>query len=1142
MKIKQILASLVLLVGAAFGQGQFNGGGSPSGATGAPVTLGTAQFPTPTSVYQQPGFTGGTLIINGVSGTPYTYLFDLFQNRTLGTKPVVTTTTVCPGVGTFLTGSSTKDLAVQQVQQDSSGNTLWSPITEVTETTTASLCYTVTAQAYAAGGAGSGNSAGYQTIAIECNAPGPCATVAPTGAGNLMLANATLQNATAGVPATFFFGDNNATRTYNFTVAGGTVVSTFMPSMIPVPNNGGVLVRNTQFQIYGTGSSGSSAVSATVITFPTSFNQEDSITGNGRTTTIIQLSQSAPNGIPAFAVKSSILATGGATAETLGQSRSFVLALLDQGNVVSISPIQVTPAFSTGFAQAQINAPAPPYLPQTIQPTTRYLFNSRITDPNNVPSVWTVTTTGATSATQNGAGQPFGTKASSPCIVAGGVGVGTQVTDGTAVFRCIMQGTTWAQGTYTLGTEFYDSTALDAQGNATGGYIEVTVNNGGGATGANNPTPSNLCVGCVKTVAGGYSYTGLGLTTIVAPAFQIYSAAQAVTSGNQYGTTAPTLCTTGCTNPATAGNPLGTNFNWSSCSGTALVAVGVCGTGGGVVVFNDFKSAGHVYSGALPIPTGADFLSCPAGWICSNTIMATGWVARFVWVSATGISPPSGEQTGPAQGGANRAIRFPAPSNPPPNAVGWTIDFCAGTIGACRGREILQAVDGVNIVCAEPGGTPTNTTSYAIGLDHGAACGIGKDLMLMTALTFKPFTPIRNLSNIFMALGPMGQQSSAGIGFFAAAGSNTVLSCYSCRIDKLTLEMGRALNTQEPYGTVISGLEPQEGGGVGYDGGCVQVADGAQTGVYLYSNGAQNSGSNCIHYTGQNWDYTSAGILVTDIEAPRTFSNFSAMGPLQSTPWLSLTGLWLMSTPNANGPGTVGPQAASISIECEMAYGCVRIDGTTGTIMNVWSSSANARSAPHVVELGPWAFNVNVLSTRAAASSSPTVHECPLWNESPTLAAPGTACQASLDVPLANFWEGISSSTGAGGAGLPMCSSDPLIGCSKGLTGGVIGTGIGTAASPSVVTLSNPGAASGSFSCDAAATGATCTIAATQVTANSTIIVTNITAFTGLTCNAAADTALTKQRLLSQTAGVGFSINLGTFAATAECFNYWIIN
>lgn len=105
--------------------------------------------------------------------------------------------------------------------------------------------------------------------------------------------------------------------------------------------------------------------------------------------------------------------------------------------------------------------------------------------------------------------------------------------------------------------------------------------------------------------------------------------------------------------------------------------------------------------------------------------------------------------------------------------------------------------------------------------------------------------------------------------------------------------------------------------------------------------------------------------------------------------------------------------------------------------------------------------------------------------------------------------------------------------------------GNGTAASPSVAACGS--AAAGMFSCDPAASTATCQVNTTAVTANSEIEVWQDAADGGagqlnVTCNTALVTPAAKPILLSKSAGVSFTINLGTVTTNPGCFEYRITN
>jgi len=104
---------------------------------------------------------------------------------------------------------------------------------------------------------------------------------------------------------------------------------------------------------------------------------------------------------------------------------------------------------------------------------------------------------------------------------------------------------------------------------------------------------------------------------------------------------------------------------------------------------------------------------------------------------------------------------------------------------------------------------------------------------------------------------------------------------------------------------------------------------------------------------------------------------------------------------------------------------------------------------------------------------------------------------------------------------------------------------VGTSASPSVASCGS--AAAGQFSCATAATGATCQVNTTAVTANSEIFVfESDTAVTGtrlgVTCNTSTTVIPTSRILASSVAATSFTINLGTVTTNPACFSYMVVN
>jgi hypothetical protein len=101
---------------------------------------------------------------------------------------------------------------------------------------------------------------------------------------------------------------------------------------------------------------------------------------------------------------------------------------------------------------------------------------------------------------------------------------------------------------------------------------------------------------------------------------------------------------------------------------------------------------------------------------------------------------------------------------------------------------------------------------------------------------------------------------------------------------------------------------------------------------------------------------------------------------------------------------------------------------------------------------------------------------------------------------------------------------------------------VGTAANPSVASCS--AAPSGAFSCATNASGGTCRVNTTAVTANSNIIVQQVS-YTGsrlsVTCN--TNSVLPAGPLVTTiSAGSSFTIALGTVNTNPGCFVYWLVN
>ena len=941
---------------------------------------------TPQQLYSAPGFNGGTIVWNPAPGQNVSAPFDIFQNRTVPVQPTVTLTTSCAGVTHgFLTGNTNTWLAVYQVQYSQAGNTLYSPVTQVQETATASLCYTVSPSNKIFGALFSTPRSLYVTLALECTG-GPCPLT------NGYPANATIQFATTAGLTNYAFNDISVTRTYNLTTAATAAFSGFSPNSTAIPNNGGVEVSYTTILLGG-------GQGSQFTLMPSALGQYDRLAGIGRNITLVQLSSSAPNAVPYLGING-LLSSGSTQTEVVGQTRTQVFSLVERntaGSIVesTLSPLWALPPFSAGFRNEAINVPAPPYFPQAEIPNTTYILGQRFTDNSTTPSVWRATNTNGFGTTTNNITQ-LGNGL--PCTSEGT----TQTEAGGLQAQCVMKGQRVAAQAYAFLDEVYDP--------VNAGYWEVS--DAAGCTSAAPTFPSNSLIGVPFTDNTCHWYF-LGLTTVAHPGWKIYIRSQVVSASFQLGASAPLLDTTkgDATNHVTA--------IWSSCT----TASANCGTGSQQTI----SVLGDATTGSVPQPssTPADAGACTALGLVCNTSTLT-YSVTVVWVTPTGVSTQSGIATVAITAG--HAIKIPWSSlglAPPSNAIGWTV---AVTSSATQGPEPpLQAVDGWNTGCAPAGTSTLNVLSaYAQGMQHGGACALGADVFVMTPIAGQPYTPFRGPSDNFFAFEVFANQTSQGIPFYntTVGASGTTPACYGCRIDNLSIEMGRQLNVIEAGGVCILDQDGQEFSGIGADNSGVQLSDCALAGVYKYSFTSQNSGENGIHWTGLPWDYTLGGIYIENFAGPRKFSNSSLMGPAQAAQFYPMAGMWVWGAPFLK-QNSVGLIEAN---ECEAGYSAIRIDNAAATITSIVPGGVASRQCFDTVDLGAWAHDVFISGLNTNSSST-----CAVMNESPSALSPGGNCDTTAQFLLPFYYE--TSAGGNGGNGVFICSSDPVEGCSTGPSG-----------------------------------------------------------------------------------------------------------
>lgn len=143
-----------------------------------------------------------------------------------------------------------------------------------------------------------------------------------------------------------------------------------------------------------------------------------------------------------------------------------------------------------------------------------------------------------------------------------------------------------------------------------------------------------------------------------------------------------------------------------------------------------------------------------------------------------------------------------------------------------------------------------------------------------------------------------------------------------------------------------------------------------------------------------------------------------------------------------------------------------------------------------------------------------------------------------------NTWIGgtdAATTTGAGGAAIQIDNNNAVPAVKPRSFGTMTACASnGTAANPSVVTCGD--APSGLISCDAAASGATCVVNTTAITATSKIFITpsDDDATLGGTCNL-TPTIVPAIRINSKTAATSFTINVETFVGNKMCYEYFIV-
>lgn len=280
-------------------------------------------------------------------------------------------------------------------------------------------------------------------------------------------------------------------------------------------------------------------------------------------------------------------------------------------------------------------------------------------------------------------------------------------------------------------------------------------------------------------------------------------------------------------------------------------------------------------------------------------------------------------------------------------------------------------------------------------------------------------------------------------------------------------------------------------------------------------------------------------------------------------------GLISVATPTTTPAFTVAGTSGGVPYFSGAATWASSTAGTVNTLMK-WGGAGNPPIASSITDNGTTvAFTLPQTQSAAIAASTPIA----LFNAAVTTGLTGTTNQPFL---LRNATGNSNPSTWSTGdifighnAAASNCSSfleqhlngggiNFRVDCSGGVTAtGITNTGgtstsklstaancgaVGSAANPSLVACTT--ASAGAFSCATNASGGTCVVSTTAVSANSEIIVNQVVdegTRLGVTCNT-ANVLGTGPFVTSKSAGTSFTITLGTVTTNPACFDYMVIN
>lgn len=260
-----------------------------------------------------------------------------------------------------------------------------------------------------------------------------------------------------------------------------------------------------------------------------------------------------------------------------------------------------------------------------------------------------------------------------------------------------------------------------------------------------------------------------------------------------------------------------------------------------------------------------------------------------------------------------------------------------------------------------------------------------------------------------------------------------------------------------------------------------------------------------------------------------------------------------------SGTGTNNATALNGTALGSLATGIVKVTTGTGAVSNAASGDILTLCITCVTSAA--ALTSTALMTGGGSQASQTPSATSTLSSGGALSIPSTmsATQytstvatgtAPLVVASTTLVTNLNASQLAGKTFAipnPIGNTTPNTGAFTTLTGTTVNTttncaAVGTSANPSVASCT--AAAAGAFSCATNASTGTCQVNTTAVTANSEIFVQeddSLGTRLSVTCNTNSITP-TSAPVAARSAGVSFTINLGTITTNPECFSYLIVN